>query len=347
MEPLVLFYPEGHEAHARYGHPERPERLEAVRRGIIEAGCWQPEELLSPYLVERTWLMKIHTPDYLDQLQSASQEGEDLDLDTYLTPASWQLALNAAGGAAAVAEAVWDGHAQTGFALCRPPGHHATPAHNRSRGHGFCLLNNIALAARHLLDLPDSPAHQLAIVDLDLHHGNGTQAAFWRVPEVGFISTHQVPLYPGSGGLDETGADAGSGYTANLPMLPGTGDQGFQAAMDDVILPLLDRWQPQMLLVSMGFDPHWRDPLGSLQLSAQGLYSLMCSLVTWANEHCAGKIAVFLEGGYDLEAGQACGQATAAALTGQTFWDPLGKCPRPESQGWRQVLATARQIWNV
>jgi acetoin utilization deacetylase AcuC-like enzyme len=256
------------------------------------------------------------------------------------------LALNAAGGGAAVAEAVWARQARTGFALTRPPGHHATS----TRGMGFCLLNNIALAAEYLIHHPlqgGVNAERLAIVDLDLHHGNGTQDIFWRRSDVLYISTHQSPLYPGSGSLEETGAGEGIGCTANFPLPPFTGDEGFREVMGTLILPLLDRFKPQMLLVSMGFDPHWRDPLGSLSLSAQTYGDLIASLVDWADRNCSGKVALFLEGGYDLDAGRACIQAAVAAMLRQPWQDPLGPSPYQQSSSWQAVVRAARQIWGL
>jgi acetoin utilization deacetylase AcuC-like enzyme len=209
---------------------------------------------------------------------------------------------------------------------------------------GFCLLNNIALAAEYLIQ--EKGAHRLAIVDLDLHHGNGTQDIFWRRPDVFFISVHQSPLYPGTGGLDETGEGPGKGFTANFPLPPGSGDQAYRSFMQTLILPLLDRYEPEMLLVSFGFDPHWRDPLGHLLLSAGVYGELIRNLTTWADERCQGRVAVYLEGGYDLEAGAACGQACVAALLGQPWQDPLGPSPRMEAKSWGSVLQAAKGIWE-
>jgi acetoin utilization deacetylase AcuC-like enzyme len=211
---------------------------------------------------------------------------------------------------------------------------------------GFCLLNNVALAAAHLIASPPG-AQRLAIIDLDLHHGNGTQDIFWSRGDVLYISTHQSPLYPGSGSLDETGAGLGKGLTANIPLPPYTGDQGFAAVMDKLILPLLNRFDPQMLLVSVGFDTHWRDPLGSLGLSALGYGDLIARLAQWADHNCAGKIALFLEGGYDLEAAKACVSAAVAALLDFPWQDPLGPAPYEESMAWRSVLLAAQSIWSL
>jgi len=278
---------------------------------------------------------------YLRMLEAASAQARHLDMDTYTTTASWQLALNAAGGALAVAESVWQRDAARGFALCRPPGHHATP----NRGMGFCLLNNVALAAEYLQQIYG--AQKLAIIDLDLHHGNGTQDIFWRRGDVCYISTHQSPHYPGTGRLQETGSGAGEGTTTNFPMPPMTGDKGFQTVMDEAILPLLDRFAPQMLLVSYGFDTHWRDPLGNLLLSASGYASLVASLTQWADGNCKGRIMLILEGGYDLDAAAACGVSVTAALLGENWEDPLGPAPYPEGDGWRSMLTQAKAIWGL
>ncbi len=360
--PLILFYPEGHQAHARPGHPERPERVEAIVAGLKAAGLWARAVRIDPLPLPEAVLTAIHRSAYLDALEAACAVGRSLDLDTYTTPASWDLALRAAGGAAAVARAVWRREARRGFALCRPPGHHATP----DRGMGFCLLNNVALAAEFLLQ--EEGARRLAIVDLDLHHGNGTQEVFWRRGEVLFLSIHQSPLYPGTGRLEEVGEGPGEGTTANLPLPPGSGDRAYRAALESWLLPLLDRFAPQMLLVSAGFDPHWRDPLGQLLLSVDGYARLVAALAAWADAHAEGRIALVLEGGYDLEVARAWGPAVAQALLGEVWEDPLGPSPfrpfppegrlegsrgssggkgHPEGGDWRGVLEKALRIWDL
>jgi acetoin utilization deacetylase AcuC-like enzyme len=286
-------------------------------------------------------LHAIHTPDYLSTLEMMCWRGGWFDADTYTTPASWKLAHQAAGGGAAVAVAVWNGQARRGFALTRPPGHHATS----QRAMGFCLMNNVALAAGYLL--AEENARKLAIVDLDLHHGNGTQDIFYRRGEVFYLSTHQSPLYPGTGSQNETGAGPGAGTNVNLPLPPYSGDEAFQTAMQSCILPLLDRYQPEMLLVSIGFDVHWRDPLGQLLLSTQVYGELISQLVHWADQNCDGRISVFLEGGYDLEAAGSCGLATVQALLGQPWEDQLGPAPYSETKDWQDTLKQARQLWNL
>lgn len=340
MHPIVFYYPTGHEAHFQSGHPERPERIEAIRQALEAAGWWQRYPVLPPAPLPMNLLQAVHSPAYLSLLEMACRRGSSLDADTYTTPASWQLALNAAGGAVAVAQAVWRLEAQRGFVLCRPPGHHAM----RGQGMGFCLLNNIAIAAESIHRLG---AERLAIVDLDLHHGNGTQDIFWPRGDVLYISTHQSPLYPGTGGMDETGAGEGQGATANFPLPPFSGDTAFRTIMDELILPLLTRFSPQMLLVSFGFDTHWLDPLGYLTLSAAGSGGLISSLCRWADEHCAGKLALVLEGGYDLEAAAACSTAVAAAMLGEPFSDPLGVDPNGERDSWKKVVERAKTLWRL
>lgn len=344
MKPhdLVYFYPEGHAAHAEANHPERPERIEAIVAALQEAGWWQAYPKLPPLEIPLERLHAVHAPAYLQLLEMASRRGAGhLDADTYVRPASWRLALDAAGGAAAVALAVWQGEARRGFALCRPPGHHAL----RGQGMGFCLLNNVALAAESLLR--QGGAQKLAIVDLDLHHGNGTQDIFWRRGEVFFTSVHQMPLYPGSGALEERGEGPGEGTTANFPLPPWSGDEAFLALMEELILPLLERFGPEMVLVSYGFDPHWRDPLGNLVLSAQAYGQLIARLAQWADARCEGRMALFLEGGYDLQAAAACSQAVVAALLGQPYTDPLGPFPGVEGQRWRDGIIQARKLWGL
>lgn len=346
MDEMVFFYPRGHAAHISPGHAERPERVETVRHAFERMGWWQAFSHVEPLQISREFLAKVHAPEYLEFLELACKRSDWLDSDTYTTSASWRLALNAAGGAVAVARAVWQGQSRCGFALTRPPGHHAMIR----RGMGFCLLNNIAIAAEDLIRQPqgEHPAAQrLAIIDLDLHHGNGTQDIFWERNDVLFISTHQSPLYPGSGHIDEVGGGPGQCYTANFPLPPGTGDQGFRTVMEELILPLLDCFSPQMLMVSFGFDPHWRDPLGHLMLSAAGYGGLIASLTGWADAHCQGKLALFLEGGYDLDAAAACSQAVMAAMLKLPWEDPLGPSPRPEGNSWRPVVHAARQIWSL
>lgn len=335
------------------GHPERPERIEAIKSALVSIGWWDQFTQIRPVSISDDILFSIHDPSYVRLLKSVSARGGYLDADTYTTSDSWQLALNSIGGAIGLASSVWNSkvgyigdsseikYAIPGIALTRPPGHHA----KKDRGMGFCLLNNIAFAAEYLIRYEG--AARIAIVDLDLHHGNGTQDIFWYRDDVFYISTHQFPYYPGTGNFDEIGSGAGEGYTANFPLPPGTGDEGFSATMKQLVLPLLENYRPEMILISFGFDPHWKDPLGHLLLSASGYGLIVHALKELADKICSGKIALFLEGGYDLEAGIVCTQSVISACLGIPFDDYLGYSPRTEGKSWESYLRKSREIWRL
>jgi acetoin utilization deacetylase AcuC-like enzyme len=210
---------------------------------------------------------------------------------------------------------------------------------------GFCLFNNVGLAASDLIRTRN--AERLAIIDLDLHHGNGTQDVFYERGDVFYFSTHQFPFYPGTGGLGETGTGAGLGTTANFPLPAGSGDSAVLTILDDLIIPLLGRFMPEMLLISAGFDTHWRDPLGNLVMSAAGYGAAIHRLAAWADENCSGRIVLVLEGGYDLFALAACANASTAALLGEPWTDPIGPAPYPELEAWREMVARSRRLWGL
>lgn len=340
MDEMVFFYPEGHETHAEYGHPERPERVEAIREALEDMGLWGLYPHIDPLPVSKDILESIHEPAYLRRLEIASRKGQRLDMDTYTTTATWNLANQAAGGAIAVARSVWHRESKRGFALTRPPGHHATS----NRGMGFCLLNNVAITAENLLQREG--AIRLAIVDLDLHHGNGTQDIFWTREDVLYISTHQYPHYPGSGRMSEIGSGRGKGTTVNFPMPPMSGDRAYKTVMNEAIIPIVNQFKPEMILVSYGFDTHWMDPLGNVLLSAEGYRDLISSLTTWADIHCQGRIALFLEGGYNLDAARACTQGVISALLNIAWEDPIGPAPTDEMDIWEDLVQQAREIWK-
>lgn len=340
MDEIAYFYPEGHHEHYEEGHPERPERVEAILTALQNEGYWEPYPKIVPVGISDELLKSVHSAAYLNLLEMTCRRAGHLDMDTYTTPGSWELARQAAGGAAALASYIWEGKAQRGFALTRPPGHHAT----HGQGMGFCLMNNISIAAEYLIQTYS--ARRLAIIDLDLHHGNGTQDIFWSRDDVLYISTHQAPFYPGTGRLEDIGEGKGEGWTANFPLPLGSGDNAFITIMDELILPLLDQSNPQMLLVSYGFDAHWMDPLGQLLLTANGYGNLIQKLCAWADENCEGKISLFLEGGYDLKAASACSLAVTSALIGRPREDPY-PCPYKESNTWQYTLNRARSLWDV
>jgi len=285
------------------GHAERPERLAAVTQALRDA--FPGIEWHEAPRATREQLLRAHAPELLRSvLETMPSQRIMLDPDTVLSPASAEAGLRAAGAAVAAVDAVLGGEAKRAFCAVRPPGHHAT----RDTAMGFCLFNNVALAALHALE-----AHGLervAIADFDVHHGNGTQAIFESDPRVLFLSSHQVPLYPGSGLAQETGA----GNIVNAPLAPGSGGVEFRAGWNDVLLPALERFGPQLLLVSAGFDAHARDPLAQLELDAGDYAWLTRKLVAAADRHCRGRVVSLLEGGYDLQALRECSVAHVAAL---------------------------------
>jgi acetoin utilization deacetylase AcuC-like enzyme len=286
------------------GHAERPERLTAVTTALREAFAdaldWQEAPRAS-----REQLLRAHAPSLLQAvLGTAPTQWIMLDPDTVLSPDSAEAALRAAGAAVAAIDAVLAGEVSRAFCAVRPPGHHATA----DTAMGFCLFNSVAVAALHALH-----AHGLervAIVDFDVHHGNGTQAIFERDPRVLYLSSHQMPLYPGTGFADERGV----GNIINAPLPPGAGSEPFRAAWATQLLPALEAFRPQLLLMSAGFDAHRRDPLAQLQLEADDYSWLTQQLVATADRHAHGRIVSLLEGGYDLQALRECSVAHIGAL---------------------------------
>jgi acetoin utilization deacetylase AcuC-like enzyme len=249
----------------------------------------------------------------------------------------------AAGGLVEATQAVLDGQVANAFALVRPPGHHAL----RERAMGFCLFNNVAVAARYAL--AERGLERVLIVDFDVHHGNGTQAEFEADPAVMFISTHQYPHYPGTGRCDETGVGAGQGGVVNVPLSGGVGDQGFARIAEEVIGPAARRTQPQLILVSAGYDAHWDDPLAAMQLSVTGYTALARALRDLAGELCDGRLVFTLEGGYHLQALAYSILNTFAVLSGAGDWklvDPLGPSPYDE-RPVDEIIARVRRVHGL
>ena len=300
-----------HEGHDEPSHVERKTRLQAIEAALDASGL-RPDLLELPAEpASEAQILAVHSRRLLDMVRwTASQDDAWFGMDTYTTRDTWHAALMSAGAAIAAVDAVAAGRASNAFAFTRPPGHHATPGQPM----GFCFFNNVAVAARHALQ--NHGLGRLAIVDFDVHHGNGTQDCFYDDGTVLFCSTHASPLYPGTGSEGEAGIEDGYGATLNLPLPYRTGDMGFTQLFDQVLLPALRRFEPQMLLVSAGYDAHWDDPLGPLSLSIAGYAALTERLVALAGELCGGKIALVLEGGYSLEHVAFANLAIAEALAG-------------------------------
>jgi acetoin utilization deacetylase AcuC-like enzyme len=340
MQDLLYYFPEGHQEHKSQGHLEGPERVDVLKQALERTGWWAPYPKVNPIIVPSSVMYSVHHPDYLKFLSNAGNNHQWLDQDTYITPSTYNLAVNTAGGSAALSESVWKRNSRYGFALNRPPGHHACP----KRAMGFCFINHIAVSAEYLIQ--KYRAKKLAIIDLDLHHGNGTQEIFWEREDVFYISLHQSPLFPQSGELSEIGEGKGLRKTANFPLPPGSGDQAYQTIFDELIFLLLEDFMPEMVLVSFGSDPHWKDPLGHLLLSAGVLNRISSQLVNWVDKYAKGRIAVYLEGGYDLDSLIACSHAIIASLLKKKFIDPLGPSPRVEGNSWKGMFETAKYLWK-
>jgi acetoin utilization deacetylase AcuC-like enzyme len=293
------------------GHPERVSRGEvllSVAADLRAAGA----EVMEPRRVTDDELLQVHDADYLTLLRETAGRAVALDPDTFTSPESYEVARLAAGAAAGAVDAVLEGEPGTrAFALVRPPGHHA----ERARAMGFCLFNNIAVAAAHARS---RGLARVAIVDYDVHHGNGTQHSFYADPNVLFISSHQFPYYPGTGAASETGTGAGKGFTVNLPLAAGATDADYERVFADVAMPVLRQFDPDLVLISAGFDAHADDPLGGMRLTAAAFVRMTAAVVAVADQCCDGRVVALTEGGYDLKALADCTRAVGFTLGGVT-----------------------------
>ena len=288
------------------GHPECPERAQ-VFDAVAEKWRQQGGQILEPRRATRNELARIHTPAYLDAIEATAGRAMMIDADTFTSTATQEIALLAAGAAIDAARVAFQRGEPT-LALVRPPGHHAEP----DRAMGFCFYNNVAVAAA---ALRTEGAARVAIVDIDVHHGNGTQAAFYGDPTVLYVSSHQYPYYPGTGDATETGSGAGRGFTVNIPLEAGATDAEFEAVYRTITIPALHGFEPEVVLVSAGYDAHERDPLGGLRVTTGG-YTRVVSMLDEAAAHlCRRRIAFVTEGGYHLQALQECLEATIGVLT--------------------------------
>ncbi len=293
MATLFLHHPSYLDHLTPVGHPERPDRIRAIDR-ILEHERFQPLEREVAPMGAVVDIARVHPSDYIDLIHNAvPAEGLNrIDADTTVSPGSWEAAMRGVGAACRAVDEVMERKVSNAFSASRPPGHHA----ERDRAMGFCLFNNAAVAARYAQ--AKFGAERVAIVDFDVHHGNGTQDIFWSDPTVMYCSTHQMPLYPGSGAASETGE---ANTIVNAPLLAGDGGAEFREAMKTVILPRLDAFSPDLIVISAGFDAHARDPLGGLNLVEADFAWITSQLMETADKHCDGRIVSLLEGGYDLE----------------------------------------------
>jgi len=337
-------------------HPEQPERL---RRAIevLEALNWMEREglvHLPPRAASEDELALIHGPAYIEHVKHAVERAARLEIeserksrffatDTYVSAKSYEAAIRAAGAPLTAIDAVLKGEIDNAYCLVRPPGHHAL----KDSAMGFCLFNNVAIAARYAIE--KHGLERVMIVDYDVHHGNGTQDAFYDDPRVLYFSTHQAPFYPGTGLSDELGEGPGLGTTINVP-LPATTDFGpYDAVFRQVLAPAADRFNPQLILVSAGFDAHWSDPIGDMYLSTAAFFQLNRVIIKLAELLCNGRLVMVQEGGYNIEAMAGCVATSINQLLGDdAAVDSLGKAPDNEfTLNLDVLIGELRRIHNL
>ena len=305
-------------------HVENIHRLEAIMAHLEQTGLKKQLTPIKPRAATVEEVSQVHHKQYISNIEeTASRGGGWLDPDTVVSADSYKVALYAAGGAIKATEAVMKGKVASAFALVRPPGHHATSR----RAMGFCLFNNVAIAAKYAL--AKFNLERILIIDFDVHHGNGTQEVFYDNPQVFYISTHQSHHYPGTGSVEEVGKGEGAGTTLNIPLPAGCGDAEYEQVFTQIIVPAAKRFQPQLIMVSAGYDLHWADGLAFMQVTVTGFAEMVKIIRKLAEETCQGRLVFCLEGGYNLDALAASVRATFNILRGRSIVeDPLGTSPR-------------------
>jgi len=324
------------------GHPERSERAE-VMDVVVDRWRAKGAEVVAPREATREQLLRVHDADYVRRISETMGKATALDPDTYTSPESYEIALLAAGAVVDGVERVMAGSHRAAMAVVRPPGHHA----ERARAMGFCLFNNVAVAAAHARHLG---ARKVAIVDYDVHHGNGTQHMFEGDPHILYVSTHQSPYYPGTGAAEEIGRDAGRGFTVNLPLDAGAVDDDYHVVFERVVLPVLTQFEPDLLVVSAGFDAHADDPLGGMRVTAPAFGAMTAALRAVAEECCRGRVVAVTEGGYDLQALAASLDAAVAALDGSPSapqWPSSGIASSRGRESADAAVRALRPFWQI
>ena len=328
--PLFLSHPSSLLHETGFGHPERVDRMHAVE-AELERRDWVGFSRAEAPPASREQLLAVHTPEHVDAVRETSARGGAFDLDTPTSEGSWEAALHAAGGACALVEALLAGGERAGFSALRPPGHHA----ERAQAMGFCLFANVAVAARHALD--SLGAARVLVLDWDVHHGNGTNAIFHESREVLFASIHQWPFYPGTGPISDTGSGAGEGFSINLPVPAGAGEDVFCGLVEHVVLPAARSFDPDLVLVSAGYDAHRDDPVGGCSLETSSFAELTRQVTALGKP-----VGCVLEGGYDLGGLAGSVAATMEVLAGGG--DP-GSHPRGSLVD--EAVAAVGRYWDL
>jgi acetoin utilization deacetylase AcuC-like enzyme len=330
--------------HDTGNHNENKDRLTAITADLEEHDLNDKLVHLPPRAATVDEIAMVHAREYITLVQNKAENGGGwLDSDTVVSQGSYNAALYAAGGVITATEAVLNEQVRTAFALVRPPGHHATCW----QAMGFCLFNNIAIAAKYAL--AHFKINKILIVDFDVHHGNGTQDTFYADPNVLFFSTHQYPFFPGTGSINETGEREGKGFTINVPLVSGCGDYEYQAVFEDILAPVAWRYKPELIMVSAGYDAHWADRISSMELSVPGYVRLAEILTILADKLCDGKLIFALEGGYNNQALASSVASTLNKLLGsQEVFDPLGKKPEKEiPKSFNEMVELIRTIHKL
>ena len=323
-------------------HPESPERLKVIYQMLREPEIDEISVAIPPRPATRDEIETVHSAAYVDQIaETAGKPYVRLDPDTSTCAASYEAAVWAAGGFLEAIDAVLQGQVGTAFALVRPPGHHA----EQNRAMGFCLFNNIAIGARHAQKRHG--LDRILIVDWDLHHGNGTQHTFYEEKGVLYFSTHQYPYYPGTGSASEVGHGEGEGYTVNAPLGAGCGDTVYANLFTHILKPIALAYEPQLILVSAGFDTYHRDPLGGMRVTEMGFARLMNILKDIARSTCSGKIAVTLEGGYDLTGQSQSVRAVLLEMGHEADWIDQERCRDAEKADYDRIEKGIQAIRKV
>jgi acetoin utilization deacetylase AcuC-like enzyme len=318
------------------GHPERPERQDVM--DIVAAQWRQRGGLVAePGPASRDAILRVHSGQFVETLESAAGRAVMLDPDTFTSPESWEITRLAAGAAALGVEAVLDGRAARSAALVRPPGHHSS----RDLARGFCLINNAAVAAAHALARGIT---RVAIVDFDVHHGNGTQEIFEADPRVLYVSTHQWPLYPGTGHAREIGTGEGRGFTMNIPIERGATDEDYDLVFREIVVPVTSQFSPELVIVSAGFDAHEEDPIGGMRMTAGGFARLTGRLCAVADRCASGRLVLVTEGGYHLQALAESLSATLMAMDDAASVDAVPGAAAPPSDRGRHAAEQARAV---
>ena len=286
-----------------YGHPECPERLVSIYGMLDQTGISKEVKEVELRKATKEEILLIHSEDHYERIESTKGRETYLDGDTPASPKSFEAALFAVGGLLELTEQVLADQLESGFALVRPPGHHA----EKDQAMGFCLFNNIAIASAWAIK--EKGLNRILIADFDVHHGNGTQHSFYDTDRVLYFSTHRYPFYPGTGFYNEVGKGKGQGFSVNVPLPGGMGDSEYDSIYTKILMPIAREYQPELILVSAGFDSYYQDPLGGMEMTEQGFARLGSIFIQLANELCRGKLIFVLEGGYSVEGIAKCIQA--------------------------------------